>query len=527
MARLALLSALLLGVVAGLAAGASDAEAGVAAACAGIQLHSWFHHPYEYIHLENWILVVLVAFAVIFESAWHNVVHLVKHADHDDHHAYDHHDMKQTVLLEARRLYREESKSLFRTVTERCSGELMILGVLAMIVWSCARGGAFYGIVCGLHDFRGITLPVDHHGYLETVEDVHMQLFLAMCTFIAILTVAVALASKTRKHWKEHERLLHQAAEQSEATSSQAWHDIAPQGLEKMFMNFAKSKRLLLQRLQDQALKAAADPGGRDDHVHYEVLCDLVEEIVHAEEPEHAFQTEQLAKVMEPWFRFDTVLGLHYHYVLEDMLEIKVFTWVYLATGLVISAFCLRVSHAYAAHWIIIALQILLAGAFGIGVPVYIHRQKKEDLVQNTIAAKKLRHELTGDHSHSTWEEQALHIPHLRVQHFPLFTMQIFIFYWCYTIMRLIASNYWWHNSWGTAVSAVVIWVISIPCMGVAVAKALQIMAMIMARGDMTIQKDHLSWIIALCERHLAWVRRQKYKAKRDERSKTASTAHM
>jgi len=381
----------------------------------------------------------------------------------------------------------------------------MVLGALAMVVWSCARVGTFHGIVCGLEDHQGITLPVDPHGYLETVEDVHMQLFLAMCSFIAIITVSVFLATRTQAHWRNHSTILLEATRQAGQETAKVWHDIAPEGAKMMFVNFAESKRLLLRRLTKQALMAEAEPESRDDKLHFEVLCEFMEDIAQEAEPDRTFKREDLAKWMEPWFRFDDLIGLHLHYVLEDILEIKLFTWSYLAVGLILSAVIVRGTHHDAAHWIIVILQLALAGAFGFGVPVYMQR----------TPGKILHHAIAGENTEVTEEEKALRMPHLRMQDFPLFTLQIFIFYWCYTMMRMIASNYWWHNYPAWAVGAVIIWLVSIPSVGFLVGKALQVMAFILARGDMAVHKDHLSWIIVLCERHLYAIRRAKHRAQR------------
>jgi len=55
----------------------------------------------------------------------------------------------------------------------------MVLGFLAFVVWIVNRAGLFSKLAKVTHSDH-IRLPPDGYGYLHIVEDVHMQLFIAM-----------------------------------------------------------------------------------------------------------------------------------------------------------------------------------------------------------------------------------------------------------------------------------------------------------------------------------------------------------
>jgi len=117
----------------------------------------------------------------------------------------------------------------------RFIAEIMILGLMGFTVWSCVQGKVFKTI-----SKKHLSYRPDPYALLHLVEDVHMELFIAMCfVFIGMgytIHRCVKYQMKLRKAWRYRRDHLNEGATGDSALQ-------APEGLTEF-----EVKRYLLQR---------------------------------------------------------------------------------------------------------------------------------------------------------------------------------------------------------------------------------------------------------------------------------------
>lgn len=543
-----------------------------------MQIHMWFHHHYQYFHLENWVLSALVVIAMLFEMCWHTLTHHVEAhsgSHQDGHDCVEELDMiehemmdrtltqlsdgrtetpeshvsatsspqvlsnpthstsasqatllKQSSLVtfarEVHQDFREESKTLYSTLTERCAGELMVLGFLAGVVWGCSRSGALFALACSLRDLHHIDLPDTAHGYVETIEDVHMHLFLTMVVFIAILTVSVFVMNRVSEKWRKYDLVIQKAVTRAdpEMLKTVSLRDIRPKGADpRGFMYFAKSRRLLFGRLAYWLSNTDVSEDNKKSNT-VKMLLTVLEELHSEKSPGKPFRKERLPELMDSWFSFQEYSKTMCHYLMVDLVEIKTATWLYLCCGLVTSALLLLATHKLRLHFVVIGVQLLVALVIGIAVPLYLRRQRSEEMVpesklreewiKSAKAAKKLEEDIMEDFGIDEFPE--LKFPrYASIEDFPMFTLQMFCFLWCYNIVRMCGSNYWWYTHPEWAGLALALLVLTIPLVGFIIGHIVASMALIMARGDMCLKSENLAWVYVLAVRELERTRRKNW----------------
>jgi hypothetical protein len=160
----------------------------------------WNRYVYEYDLIEMLILMVLVVFAILFESVVHHVWHLSEHAYHygmihdaangDDEHGLkkDHHgNLHHPRLLKA--------------LINRMSGEFMTLGFLALMIFSLNQAEFFDWLaeIFQTCEARRLTtaaakirrdcwhVPGSGYDWLHMCEIAHVKLFFGMILYFIIM----------------------------------------------------------------------------------------------------------------------------------------------------------------------------------------------------------------------------------------------------------------------------------------------------------------------------------------------------
>lgn len=564
--------------------GLSPARAGggtaVAGTCAKMEVHSWFHSRYEYFHLENWVLAILVLATLLFETAWHSMVHYVQHLkkygkqSHGSHaptggnyacfapqrsetanfgarvseksngvpeeeetNATNAPVVKPTFGINADDMYaaamkmkvefrQNSSKTLYGTLTERCAGELMVLGFLAWTVWTIARSGAFYKMACYITT-DAIGLPTTAHGWLETVEDVHIHLFLGMVAFIFILTVMTWFLARTEQQWEEMNNVIMLAAKEGQEKSLQ---DICPPGVDLDTFKFFFKCRVMFCGRMAVVLSKTEQEEDKADKITNTLVMDVFEEIQRLENPRIVFRSHHVPEHLDTWFPFNEFVHEMLHHLVEELVEIKYWTWLYLAGGLILSAILILLTHSPAVHWVVLVCQLLFAIVMGLGGPCYLIYKEGEQLIsaeESKIQKRMVQEGMIEDHEKKLIDHPSVELPSwLPVEHLPMFSMQMFVFYWCYNAIRLVASNYWWHEEYKFAAAALVVLVLTVPMFGHLLARLLANFALVMARGDLDVREVHMAWVYGIADKTLMQMRKRHFLRARVEfrKARTAST---
>lgn len=165
----------------------------------------WWVHEYERSYVEVLMLMFLVALALVFETLWHQCLHMADHSysfgrlhalmDSGDVHSgveggscHDSHDMKHAQL----------SKEL----VNRAGGEFMTLGFLACTIFCWNASGGFKWMVSEFPSHQ-MHLPKTEEDWLHMAEIVHINLFVGMCIYFLVLTRIVQGCVQKLKSWEQ------------------------------------------------------------------------------------------------------------------------------------------------------------------------------------------------------------------------------------------------------------------------------------------------------------------------------------
>jgi hypothetical protein len=96
-----------------------------------------------------------------------------------------------------------EYMPLWGRLLHRFSSELMVLGFLAFVVWSCAQADVFVGIADSFKDYDDFAVPKDALSYFHTVEAVHMHMFIAMVLYFMVCGASVFYANRRLVYWEQ------------------------------------------------------------------------------------------------------------------------------------------------------------------------------------------------------------------------------------------------------------------------------------------------------------------------------------
>ena len=187
----------------------------------------WYATEDERAFTENMILVSMILFAVLFENleAWATLAvgGNISHPQHQRAECVDH------AL--------EDSEPVFNfnlILFNRLSGEFMVLGFIAFLVWSSSRSGFLE--LCMSNVSPDDLGPYDATSLLHIMEDVHMALFFAMCLYFAVLFRAIKAAADASEEWRASEHRLHAYHSWQEQLGQQAHADVllTPKGAKEL-----------------------------------------------------------------------------------------------------------------------------------------------------------------------------------------------------------------------------------------------------------------------------------------------------
>mmetsp|Transcript_83294 Transcript_83294/g.258626 ORF Transcript_83294/g.258626 Transcript_83294/m.258626 type:complete len:518 (-) Transcript_83294:28-1581(-) len=470
--------------------------------------HFWFDHYYEYTHIEAWILAVLGTLTLAFELTAHHVGHRAKHHGHAV--AKDHQYME-----EHRVAFMQRSAPLSALLIERTGSELMVLGFLAWVVWSFNRGNFFVAVVCWFQDYEAINLPATSHDYVEVVEDVHMTLFLAMVMFLAIGWVTIRLTEHGQGRWASMNDALADAQKETPKELLDFRSFVENSSDPAITNRFLRSRQILFWRI---TASCQTEDDEETDKVE-QMIVDALYEICELKGMPDNFNRDDLTMAFNDWFPFDEYCACQQHSLLDDFLELKAASWLYIIFTFVIVALAGGIGRSLSLQLVFVAIMMFVAVGVGFFVPL---------VFQWSDIQKKIDHHHTSDlkHVHGMY----VSFSKLPVDRFPMFTVQLWVLMWCYNCMRILANNTNWHDEHQTRQLAAVITLfatlISVPFLGWMVHYLVNRLSLWIARGDMKLQRVHLSWIVQLSERHLRNLHHQRAKEKRRAlRSNSASTS--
>lgn len=373
--------------------------------------HQWWDENYEYKYVESYVLVVLVLMAIIFEKVHHTAEHFVEgtyqFGQPTAHQVGHHHRRHQTVPL-------------FKSLFIRASGEFMVLGFLAFVVWLFNQAGFFEEVAHSLDQHHTIKLPVTAGALLHTVENVHMQLFIAMIIFFLFLGVALRFTLMLEARFeKANLRILGLL---KDGTSCEVW------------LRQQNHVTNIFYHYREWFFSSLAAWSGRWDLAD-EVLKKLiprVKEIYDAEDVDEADEEKEpnVPVLLRTWFPFDTYLALNCRFVIDCLIEFHVTTWVFIMVIYIIQAQIHRDAKANldmsSPFWIAVCFLCLVLAS--VWVAVHARSVAKNDVdqdVRSACASCPMFH-------------------HLHPAQCFVRVVQVCCFFTCYEVAHVIGDSHMW-----------------------------------------------------------------------------------
>jgi hypothetical protein len=161
----------------------------------------WWEYEYEYNFVEAVILIVLVIIALVFEHAWHAVVHA-------SHHTYRYGELHEQACYAPGSEHTDSHGNirhtrLLKELVNRAGGEFMTLGVLAFCTFMFNNLGGFKWLAKALKSEDGdFKIPKYKEDWLHMVEVVHMKLFIGMVIYFLLVGSVVKSSVEYIKTWE-------------------------------------------------------------------------------------------------------------------------------------------------------------------------------------------------------------------------------------------------------------------------------------------------------------------------------------
>eukprot|EP00927_Polykrikos_kofoidii_P018380 TRINITY_DN18516_c0_g1_i1.p1 TRINITY_DN18516_c0_g1~~TRINITY_DN18516_c0_g1_i1.p1 ORF type:complete len:631 (+),score=75.47 TRINITY_DN18516_c0_g1_i1:74-1894(+) len=375
----------------------------------------WWDHPYEYRHIQAYIVVALVLMTIVFEVAHHKVDHFV-----DDTYQFGRASVSQT----AHEHHVHSVVPVFKRLFNRASGEFMVLGFLAFVVWLCNQAGAFAAIAKAIENDPSIKMPGTVTDLLHTVENVHMQLFMAMLMFYMIVYFALRCSIALEKRWdKSNRRIL--TRYQSGLGINAEWLAALPrdtqyfyhfrewffQSLEEwtgrweMAENILSSLKPRIQHFQEQQCCSGLSTDNADDQKELD-----------------------LPEMMRQWFPFASYLALNFRYVVDDFMAFNLSSWGFIVVVYLVQAQIHKGARADLEYsspfWITIVFVFMLAATGWVTFQARL-------VFQNKINS-------------SARENCCLSIHRLHPSHWFVAAVQVCVFFVCFEFATVVGDIHRW-----------------------------------------------------------------------------------
>jgi len=289
---------------------------------------------------------------------------------------------------------------------ERSGEEFMVLGFVAFCVWMLNKGSVFQRVVRPFDEasLMGVGAPYNTYGpptggeLLHLVEDVHMQLFIAMILYFTFMLAAVRYIEKSIESWHRYEEELRSKGYPArvegkmkgmfsrvmcgEMMSLFSYHSVR--------LYFIKWMRVKAKKAKEKQAKTSPDGSGG-------AFRRIKSKASNAGIDDHNFNVADLTNFGED-FDFATYLIVHLDEIMDDMLMIHETTWGFVATFYAILGLIARfgyaglgdkvdrVQYSCACIFVIIEIFILFYVEFQMKRDVH-HNSKKQQTMRNILQA--------------------------------------------------------------------------------------------------------------------------------------------
>lgn len=424
----------------------------------------WWKKEYEYVYVESWIIIVLVTLTLIFDEIHHKTEELA--------------DQQTFGKLSLEHVH--AAKNMWLCLHQRLSGELSVLGFLALMVWCCNQAGLFCKAT-KISD-KGVTLPQDDQTYLHMVEAVHMHLFLAMVFYFIILAGAVKISSRITKHAIDYNKEIKKAYKEKVIGVDADGQDIENYVKTKSFLfrNFFKNRELFFIHLQRW----------KGNYKSLDDVFELYESKLAAKWTNGDTEGLAFRNMFRQWFPFDAYMVANYRPVMDDMIEMKWTTWLAIGILLIAQAMIQRAVENDFGHdfviWFVFSQVIILIALIAVARRFY--KLQNTDLANPKPTPFSKRRGCHRFH------------PVLQLAKF----VQVCLFFTCYQFARTIANTSMWEHKdgpWTPLLYSIIFVVLALP-EGCLVGYALVTSANIAASGHL-MQDHHVSKLTLIIKAHL------------------------
>jgi len=324
--------------------------------------------------------------------------------------------------------------------------------------------------------------------------------------FLLILILCVVVMDRIQATWVRFDDAIRMAFEEGHEKEIEEY--CPPDTSRVAFMFYVRSRRLLLERLNQSVRGYDKMDAERKEQIVAltDILHDLHKELGHTE----PFNRYDPADELDDWFPFKLFASTMLGCLMVDLIEIKLATWLTITLAFLVSAVAVSLTQWYPIHIIVISAVTIASLVLGFGIPVYMARHRLEEKVQvvklpgskrNVVRAEE---ETVSDHGF-------VKLPgFLKVEEFPMVSLQLAFFFACYNCMRVVASNHYWYNHTLTTSFVLAGIIFAIPFLAFLLATVMISMALLMARGDLAFAGRQICWIFAITSRKLFAERREK-----------------
>eukprot|EP00928_Gymnodinium_smaydae_P006827 TRINITY_DN12434_c0_g1_i1.p1 TRINITY_DN12434_c0_g1~~TRINITY_DN12434_c0_g1_i1.p1 ORF type:complete len:630 (+),score=99.49 TRINITY_DN12434_c0_g1_i1:367-2256(+) len=160
----------------------------------------WYCYTWERDYIRASVTVAILLLTLIFEEIHHHILHNAEHAYVFGNTILSPEEKNQKATTQ---IFGEPLRKVWIT---HLSGEVMVLGFIAACTWSSNQLGFFYFLASFNH--QHLTLPTDPYTYLHLMEELHMQLFLGMVLFYAILFGVVRGTSAAQRRLEDSRQVV-------------------------------------------------------------------------------------------------------------------------------------------------------------------------------------------------------------------------------------------------------------------------------------------------------------------------------
>lgn len=452
---------------------ASTSSAGSAGHGSGGAHGPWWTNEFEYGHFESWCIVVMVLITLIFDFVHHKTEELAAEAGH--HSTLTHHFSK-----DAKKAHR---RNLWECLHQRCSGELSVLGFLAMTIWCCNQGELFdklakvdWGV-----DFA---LPPTGTDYLHTVEAVHMHLFLACILYFAFLTMPIYIATRLIEmcvdtNFKIKEAYSDGTLQDGKEAEYLAGQPYLSRGFFYLRSYYFVSLQLRrgnwpfldehINNVREDLITNYEDFDASSTHGNKGVQTKSWKDLGKAAQDQHHenYQKMTMNKMMHKWFPFDLYLVVNYRHTMDDMVEINPMTWLAIVIVLALEGVIQRFNKeefGWTIGWIVICQVVIGTVAAMVWCMLPAVRKTVKDEQSGEIVG--------GDWIHKF--RPMVYISRI---------LQISLFFTMFEVASVIASKRKWEETVGQPITYVILFIIVSVAEGALIGVLLPLYSALMASG--------------------------------------------